>query len=371
MSYLVPIIMTEYGLSEFNMGLLYASSSLFGLIFDFVLTRFLSTTHYKKLFVATIFVAAAFPLCMFFAPGVLPFIVGMVLWGLYYNLWAFASADFTARESKVIFHVASVSILMFFHDVGYIVGTLSAERLFEHLTYSQLGYLLLGIVGFALIMLVPAIRSKRREGTTQRASNLEKLSAMAKLIFVAKKISPLLLLGVTASTIDAVIWTVTPIIETILPQLSELGGVILAVNFLPSFIAYGMTTKLTRMFGKKRVGTFAFILGSLVLSILGIVTSVPIYIMVSFISAFFISIAYAALGGAYADYINESKSYDNEIIGTRDMATNFGYIIGPIIGGTLLSLLNSPILFTYIGISAAILGIIVHRITPKHIPFRE
>lgn len=170
MSYLVPVIMTEYGLSEFNMGLLYASSSFFGLVFDFLLTRYLSTTHYKKLFVGTILVAAAFPVCMFFAPGLLPFLIGMMLWGLYYNLWAFASADFTARESKVVFHVASVSLLLFFHDIGFVLGTLSAEHLFEHLSYKQLGLLLIGIVSTGFLVLLPAIRAKRKERTDESGS---------------------------------------------------------------------------------------------------------------------------------------------------------------------------------------------------------
>lgn len=372
MSYLVPVIMTEYGLSEFNMGLLYSSSSFFGLLFDFILAKTLKTTNYKRMLTSALIVAILFPVCMFLNPGVLPFLLGMFLWGLYYNLWAFANADFPARESKVKFHVASVALLLFFHDIGYIIGTISAEPLLENFNYTSIMFILIGLIVLTILILIPALKSRSRKLEPEEKRAVKTTASESKKLFlVTRKLFPLLLLGVIATSIDAVIWTITPIIETILPQLADLGGVILAVIFLPSFFAYGIAAKLAARFGKKRVGIVSFICGALVLSLLGFSTTVFVYLTVSFVSSFFVSVSYAALGGAYADFLNESSSYDNEIIGTRDMATNLGYIIGPAIGGALLYFVNSPILFTYLGITAAILGLIIFTVTPKHIPFRD
>ena len=375
MSYIVPIVMTDSGLTDFQMGLLYASSSFFGLIFDFLLARYLTSTSYKKTFAIVLVTALLFPICMFISPQFVPFLVGMMLWGLYYNLWGFASSDFTATETKVAFHVTSVSILFFFHDIGYVVGTLGAEPLFAAFTYKQLLWILIGLVLVALLMFIPLVKKRndvhKRSDDVPRGRPVSFATELLKLRYVGVKLLPLLILGITMSTIDAVTWTITPIIERILPALENLGGIILAVNFLPSFFAYGMAGPISIRFGKKKTGIVTFILGSVAISLLGFTQSIPLYLLISFISAFFYSIAYAAVGGAFADYLKESSSNDNEILSTHDMATNLGYVVGPILGGGLLTLLNSAILFTYIGVVAAIIGCYVLVMMPKKISFLE
>lgn len=375
MSYIVPILMTDSGMSEFHMGILYSTSSLFGLGFDFILAKLLKTTHYQRTYTFVLLLAFIFPVSMLLFPSFLPFLFGMMIWALYYNLWAFSSADFTARESKVAFHVASVSFLFIFHDIGYIIGTLSAEKLLETLSYTNLMYLLCGLVFLSFICFLPILKRKK---TVERKIRLNEdndsysnQSEIQRLLLVSKKLFPLLLLGVTAASIDAITWTVTPLIERVLPALQNLGGVVLAVNFLPSFIAYAFAGRLSSRFGKKRTGIITFILGSMSLAGLGFAQTVATYLSISFLSAFFISITYASIGGAFADYLNESKTYDSEIMSSRDMFSNLGYIIGPICGGALLSILNSTILFTYVGIVGAIIGVIVYVVTPKRIPFYD
>jgi predicted MFS family arabinose efflux permease len=297
----------------------------------------------------------------------------MFFWALYYNFWAFASADFTARESKPAFHVASISLFLFAHDIGYLLGTLFAEPLIDAFSYVTLLFVLEGLLAGALLFFIPLLQKRSKtehEDLVQKriitTSIRHELGLLRK---VTVKLLPLLLLGVVISTVDATIWTVTPIIDTVFPQLAGLGGVVLAVNFAPSFFAYTITSSIASRFGKKRSGTLSFLLGAATLALLGVATSVSAYMIISFISAFFFSISYAAIGGAYADYLKESTHLDNEIVGTHDMSTNIGYILGPIVGGTLLTYVQSTFLFTYLGIAVVCVGTVLYALMPKKISF--
>jgi len=374
-SYSVPIVMTDAGLSEVQMGWMYASSSIFGLIFDFVLARYLNTTRYTRTFSYALAIALFFPLCIFVNPTPILFLLGMMFWALYYNFWAFASADFTARESKVAFHVASVSLLLFVHDIGYLAGTLSAEPLLRSFSYANLVYGLEGVILLAIILFFPLFRRKfitlqvTNGGAIRGEVSLKKEANLLRNVIV--RLLPLLLFGVIISAVDATIWTVTPILDRVFPAIGGFGGVILAINFLPSFFAYAIADSITKRLGKKRTGMIAFILGALVLALLGTVSSVVLYMVITFCSAFFFSISYAAIGGAYADYLKESQYLDNEIVSTHDMSTNLGYIIGPIMGGTLLALVDSTVLFTYLGLAVAIIGLVLYQFTPRTISFRK
>lgn len=374
MSYIVPVLMTDTGFTEFQMGLLYSSSSVFGLILDFILAKMFKNSTYTSGFFMTSMLGILFPLLMFVNPTFITFLIGMFIWGLYYNLWGFARSDFIARESKVAFHVAGATILMAFHDIGYLTGTLSAQPLLDKLNYHQLLQVILPIIFISIIFQIPGLLKRKKVALKSDAevqntiSNLEELH---RIKLVGKRLLPILILGVTISTIEAITWTITPIIDKVMPALNDLGGIILALNFLPSLIAYSLAIKLTVKFGKKKVMIVTFILAEIVLSMLGFATNAPTYLLLTFISSFIVSISYSSYAGVIADYLNESKTYDSEIMSTNDMSTNLGYIIGPILGGFLLTTFESTALFTYVGAVGVIIGIIVMFITPRKIPFYD
>lgn len=371
MSYTIPNVLIDFGISDFWMGIIYSSSSFFGFILDFVLAKYLTTTHYKRTLLYTLVVATLFPIFMFWGSSILFFIMGMFIWGLYFNLWGFATSDFTARESKVAFHVASASIIILFHDIGYIIGMLGVEPLLHKLGYNNLPFVLVPLLLLAILLQLPNyIWGKGIKASDERDIHKigikEELSRLKAVAFI---LLPLLIFAMTRTTLEAITWTVTPVIDRVAPELESLGGVILAVNFIPSLIAITFAYRLTDRFGKKKTAIYSFIIGALILTLLGFSSGVMEYLFISFASSFFLSISYAATAGAYADYLKESKTYDNEIMSSSDMAMNLGYIIGPIIGGFLLSTINSTLLFTYAGLTAVLIALIVLKFMPKHIPF--
>ncbi|MCC7290183.1 MFS transporter [bacterium] len=377
MTFLTPVVMTDSGLTEFQMSLVYASSSVFGLVFDFILARYLHTTHYKRLLTYTLLITLLFPVTMLLKQTLFFFLIGMLVWGLYCNLWGFARDDFVARESKMAFHAASMSLLFIFSDVGSIVGTLIAEPISLLSSNNQQLLTLLAIPFLGLITLNLSSVKIRKESMTKPES--EKVIHQEKpnqrelwyLLKVTQKLWPLMLLGILAITVEAIIWTVTPIIGNISSELEGLGGVILATSLTASLISFPISITLSQKFGKKRTATYALVAGSLMLIVQGFVSDPTTYLLITFINSAMFSVLYPAIGAAYADYLRESKSLDNKILSVKDMGTNFAYITGPLIAGILLTTIDSTKLFSVLGAFTLIIGLFVLAVMPKKIDFHD
>jgi predicted MFS family arabinose efflux permease len=366
-AYLAPIIMLDSGMSEMTMGLIYSSSSFFGFILDFVLAKVLKSTNYKRMLIYTIIAASLFPISMLVGQNVIFYILGMLFWGVYSNLWGFAYYDFAAREAKVAFHATSLSLLFIFLDLGDFIGMLLAEPISNMDSNINILLILLAILSLSAVSLILTyfIKSHSTKSYEENHGNFN------KIVIVSKKLFPLLLFGTLLNIIEAVIWTITPIVDRVAPQINNYGGILLAVSIVPSFFTNLIIQRIDTKKNKKRIALVSFIIGSLLLAMLGLTTTVTQYFILTFLYSTCFAIVYPMLGGAFADYLSESKSYDNEILSSKDMFANIGYIIGPIVGTFLLTVTDSLYLFTYLGVSTAILALILYFIIPKRIPFKD
>ncbi len=371
-SYIIPGIMLDSGLSESQMGLILSSSSVFGILLDFILNKYLKSTNYMRMIFYTIILMIVFPFTIIFSNAVWLYVLGMAIWALFSDLWNFAFHDFVSREAKIAFHVSSFAFMSMFNDLGYVLGTLVSSTI-EMYSDMNILYVLLGILLFATSMLGLIYTKKSKDINVKNIQKEDKLVTkdLKSLFLIIRKLSPLLILTILIFTIEAVTWTVTPVISRIAPKLEGWGGLILALTFIVGLIAYSLTEPITKRIGKKKTAVIAFILSSLILIPQGLVSSAFLYIFYSTLSAFIAGFFFPAIGGAFADYLSESKSYDNEIIVADSMSKNVAYIIGPVLGGVLMQFTNSTILFSYLGIFVTIIGVLIFITLPKNIDFRD
>lgn len=371
-SYIIPGVMLDSGLSESEMGIILSTSSVFGILMDFILNKYVKSTNYIRMIFYTIILMIAFPFTIIFSNAIGLYILGMAIWALFTDLWNFAFHDFVSREAKIAYHVSSFAFMSMFNDLGYVLGTLVSSTV-EMYSDTNILYILLGILLFAtaLLGLIFTKKSKEKKIESIHKDDILVTKNLKSLLLIARKLSPLLILTVLIFTIEAVTWTVTPVIARIAPELEGLGGLILALTFIVGLFAYFLTEPITRKIGKKKTAVISFIISSLLLIPQGLVSSAFLYLLFSTFSAFISGFFFPAIGGAFADYLSESKSYDNEIMVADSMSKNIAYIIGPALGGILMQLTNSTILFSYLGIFVTIIGIIIFITLPKNIDFRD
>ncbi len=377
MSYFVPIVITEVGFTNTEMGLLYASSSIFGAIFDFILSKTLKSTNYKRMYLYTILLGIVFPLLLFTNSIFWFYLMAMMIWGLYYNIWNFGYYDFVAREQKTGSHASSFGFLSMFNDLGYVIGPLIAAQFV--LREGSLFPIVTPIFGFFLGMLfligIYLIQKKARKKnkliSDENGRNVTFLKEAGLWLKIGRHMWPVLLLGTFLSITEAVYWTVTPLLEDVSTNLAHFGGIIMAASLAPSLFINWSVGVFTSKFGQKYTAYVSFLLSNLILLTVGFVSDPYIIIILIFLSSLFEALAFPAIAGAVADYLKESKSFDNEILSVKDFFGNVGYIIGPIFAGIMLDEIGSLMIFTYFAAIGLFVSLILIFFSPKSIDFHD
>jgi predicted MFS family arabinose efflux permease len=85
LSYATPLIITQQGFSDAWMGVIYASSSVFGGIYDFLICRFFKNTNFRRMTMCLFALCLVYPLILWQAKTVWVFLIAMAIWGVYWD----------------------------------------------------------------------------------------------------------------------------------------------------------------------------------------------------------------------------------------------------------------------------------------------
>src|SRR3972149_10247312 len=110
-TYITPLVLIESGLSKTAMGLIYASSSVFGAGFDFLMCRLFKNSYYRRVFLGMFAFSALYLVALAGAKTIWIYLLAMVFWGIYYDLKNFGSFDFVARFTKNADHSSSFGVI--------------------------------------------------------------------------------------------------------------------------------------------------------------------------------------------------------------------------------------------------------------------
>jgi MFS family permease len=369
-SYSTPIFITQNGLSNTYMGLILATSSIGGALFDFVLVHFVRNTNFRRLFLLMFLASLIYPFVLFSSKLVILYIAAMVIWGIYYDLGNFGEYDFIGRRIGVSRHTDGFGIISVFSSLGYMIAPLIAGAIIGAIVDFKV--FLFGFVFLFISFLVYLMFLELSNGKTVLKNEIHRrkfsFSKEAKLWpQIAKEIWPVLFFISIINIFDAFFWTVGPSFSQSLKAINPLGSFFLTLYGFPTLIVGWFVGKLTRRFGKKKTGMFAFLLGSLVLTTTYFSFNVFFILGVVFVSSFLSAASWPAIKGAVADYIYESSNLEGHIEGLVDFSTNMGYIIGPIVAGIISDKFGNRIGFSVLGLFSALLTLLLIKFTPKKI----
>ncbi|MBI4130687.1 MFS transporter [Candidatus Roizmanbacteria bacterium] len=372
-SYVTPLLITQYGFSVRTMGFILSFSAVSGMVFDVLLARYVKRPHYRRMFLLVLLISSVYPLLLMRATTIPLLLVTMSIWGLYYDLVHFGIFDFISRVTPRTEHAQSFGVVDVFRALGYLLAPL--------LTTMLIGYEI-GEKPFVLmfVFLVPAVAiflvliGKVTRGTKEfmhvtgeshrRRTFREELRWWRTIV---KPLAPVLILTLFLYGIDAAFWTIGPLLAGELQAIHPFGGLLVVAYMAPPLFVGWVVGAATSRFGKKRTAFVALAAGSLVLLSLAIVRHPVFLIGVVFISSFFLSFAWPALNGAFSDYITETPLAEKEIEGIQDVFVNAGYSIGPSVAG-ILAYATAPVYaFALFGCVGVILAIILFVVTPTHI----
>ena len=374
-TFVSPLIITESGLSGTMMGIIIGTSSISGALFDFIACRLFKSMIFRRMFLFMFILCFFYPLLLFKATTFWLYLIAMAIWGIYYDLKNFGEFDFVGRHIFPAEHSSSFGVLHVFMSLGYLLAPIIAgftigEMVSWEPFMASLIFLGISAVFFVCLLLLTEKKTVKRK---EKKVGIRKIS-ITKEIDLWKKIGriilPVLILTLLLNFIDAFFWTIGPLLAESFEGINGFAGFFMTAYSLPILFIGWFIGSITSKFGKKRTAFTSLFLGSIMLMTLFMFNQPLPTILIIFLSSIFISMAWPAINGAYADYISETAKAEKEIEGLEDFFTNLGYVAGPILAGFLFDLLGGAAAFSVLGIFGAITAVVLMIITPKRITIK-
>lgn len=371
-SYLVPNLITETGFSHARMGLILASSSVWGAVFDLVIAKYSQRVSYRWFFLLLIAVSFAFPLIIWRNSSFWLFLTAMAVWGFYFDLANFGTVSFISHEIPKEEYAGSFGVVSVFKSLGYLVAPLligwKFSQFLDRGTLSLLWLFLLFSLGFFLILFWQRRRSPRVKKEVYRPmSLLRETAAWWKL---GRQLWPVLVLVVFLNIWDAFFWTLGPLVGSRLAEINLDGGMFMAAYVFPSLLAGWLVAPVAQRLGKKKTAFVCLLAGGMVLAALALALPAGGQLAVVGISSLLTALAWPSISGAFADYVEEAPVCEKEIEGLQDFAGNWGYIIGPVTAGVVSTVLGETKTFAVLGAAGVVLAVVLLKLTPKKIKIK-
>lgn len=372
LGYLVPLLVTQAGFTDTEMGIIFGSSSIFGAFFDFILSKYLNNTHFRRLYLGLFAICTIYPLVLWQAKGLWMFLLAMALWGVYFDLQNFGDFDFVGRKVNEDVHASHFGILLSFKGVGYLIAPLLAGLLIGTVVIGNKPFIFSWIIlGISILFYISVlILSRKKEKDVIEQETIKPVNFIRELFLwktIGRILIPVLILTAFLNIIDAFFWTIGPLTAESFKAFHPFNGLFLVAYELPPLIVGAFIGSIAEKYGKKRTAFISLMIGSLIFVYMPLFNNFMTIIGMIFLASCFIAMSWPSINGAYADYISESVKYEKEIEGIEDFSTNFGYIIGPILAGFFADKVGNINAFAYLGFAGVMVGLLLLQFTPKNI----
>ena len=378
-TYTTPLLLTEAGFSQSMMGFIIGTSSITGMIFDFIICRIFKNANFRKIFLAVFVLCSLYPLVLGSANSIWAFLLAMGIWGIYFDLGNFGSLNFLSKYVKPKEHISSAGVFQVFKSCASILAPLFAGLAIG----TQVGWkpfilawLFLGIafVFFLALLFVSKNQKEIVSHTALSSSRPLRMSLLKELhlwIMTITMLRPLLLLMVLVTIYGSFFWTIGPLFAQEFTGLEGFEGLFITAYELPFVISGWFVGSLALKMGKERAALFAFLIGSILMATISLTHQPAIILALIFSSSFFISFCIPTLNGVYANYISEAPAIEKEIEGVNDMSFNMGYIIGPMLAGFLAENFGYAQAFSTIAIIGTICGLLLIKTVSQKVPLKN
>jgi MFS family permease len=351
MSYTTPSYLRDNLTSTTLMGVVFATSSIVGFVTDFLLGVLFSGKRHRFFLKWAIVLAIGFPLgYLLFPANIITFIIGLALWGIYYELLNFANSQFVVENDK--FHNPEViwSIIFFFRAISITFGPILASTLIN-ISYSAsfIVAIVCLIISATLLVFNPTQRSQENF----EIKKIERLTIFKEFqiwsIF-SKRIWLLLLFMFCVVLIDSAIWSIGVLLsEQLFDTNGGIPGLLLVLYGMPLFFMGFFVKKVAAPFGKKRAAFITALVAAILLTLVGFTNEYYIIAILIFLFACFFAVSIPEIKGVFADLDNRVHKSRTSLIGLESSMFSIGYVIGPILSGLLADKFGIQLSFSILG----------------------
>ena len=360
-SYQVPIWLEAVFHDVALVGIVMSSSSLVGFLCDLSFPTLFAKRDYRFFFVFTFIIALSTQLLGLLSTSWLVAILIMALWGAYYELFLFGLYHYLHTEIEPSQHASGWGITEALRSLALVASPLLVSMLFVlRIDPFRLSSVFFGLS--LLITLFMYIRNRKQSAKSTHDPD-KALTFVTFRVWSAflGKIWPIYLFFFCLIMVDATIWSVGIFFAEELRQISPLGAFFVPAYIVPTLLAPLFASKLARRLGKKRSAFMIAIPLSLTLFIGHWVLHSPLWhVGVMALAGCFAGLILTESEAIFEDYVARLHRFSSEMIGLVRSASSLGYIIGPLVAGSLAEVLGVERTLAVIGLLPGIAGIFAY-----------
>lgn len=365
----VPVYM-QYTLGgSLMMGLLMSFSSLIGLLADLIfpqLFRKVAERRMVMLAISSVLMTAGVFLWTTHFPLVALFLLGMGIWGLYYEFLNFGLATFVAKNAPVTARSGVWSIIGVAGSIAYCLGPLIGNMLLVWKGNLAIIFVYAGmaLVSYTVWLVIGVRKSKEvLEEKEVGGFNLIEEIGYWKVLFV--HVWPILLVSYLLGVLDATFWTTGVVLSDILLKKDWIGGLFLSAYTFPAIFLGFLVARLGIYQGKKKMAEKFLLAAGIFMALLGNVDSIVAMVLIAFLIGVMTSVAWPLCNAVYSDILARMGKEQKHLMGMSSSMINLSYITGPVIAGLLANNIGEQKTMMWMGVFVAILAVILLLVTPK------
>jgi MFS family permease len=366
LSFWAPNLLQNTLKSATAMGFIMSFSSVVGLGTDLVLPQLLKGITVKNLIYLAVVTGIIFAVSLIeanYLPLIILFLFAMAVWGLYYEFLGFAQQQFVADSVPLKLRSGAWGILRVFRDLAYFLGPMLAGWLLARgEIYPGIFAIIFVLIGFVILYFSKKTHERPVEIDIKEVNFIKELEHWGVLF---KNVWPILTLSIFLGLIDSFFWTVGAIWTEKLASKSFWGSMFLPLYTLPALFMGFIVAKLKIYKGKKKLSIKFLFFSGIFLALLGVYDAVFWQLSMVFLSSLMLSVVYPLTDGVYTDIVVRMGRERKHMIGLSNSTSSIAYIIGPIMAGLIASSFGEKNTFVIMGISTAVVSVILYILTPK------
>lgn len=378
MSFIFPIVVEDNVNSGTLMGLIMALSSVVGLFSDFTFPQLLKNKTWRFQLVAAIVLAILFPISLsigVISTSVYLFILGSAIWGIYWEFMAFSQQSYIIDEDKSGSYSKDWGVLYLIAQVSSIIGPILGSLLISH-SLKTTNITLITILTFSLILALIVVGKYSSKKSSARTTGIKEtfnlISEVKYWEVLSKTIWPVMIAGITLSTINAFFWTIGGLFGQELFGDSGLNWLIIVLFSGPTILGSVYLTRIIVRKRKKRFSQLFLILGSAFLSMMFLAEgSIPFVLLLIALGSFALSFVGPLNDAVYSDLLDRLKKDRMHLMGMSKANSSIAYIVGPLLAGFLTDRFNYYQTFSLIGAVGLVAGFALIIFTPKKLKLKQ
>lgn len=351
------------------MGLVMSFSSMVGFVTDLIFPQLLRKYKARRLILLAIGANLIFSGILIWTTSwswLVLFLLGMAVWGIYYELLWFGSAQFVSDSVPLVSRSGVWAVISVFKSLAYFLGPILGSWL--AISRGNLAVVITAAAVVCIGYLIWVFTSGKERVHEHSIQPMEKFNIREELGYwkvLFGHVWPVLLISLMMGLIDATYWTTGTVLSDSMAKDSVLGGLFLPIYMLPPIFMGVILAKWGVYKGKKKIAEVFLLFSGVFLTCLGFKESLYVMLLLSFLIGISLSIAWPMVDAVYSDILARMGKERKHMIGLSSSTVSVAYIAGPVTAGFIASLVGERMTFAVVGVLVVLVAIILLFVTPK------